>query len=414
MIANKNGPIPRGWFLLLALALLLGGVLPARAAFASTGVAAPPQRPGAAAPTGPLTIYPSTDVPKSIPFNGTVTSTLNIPLAGMITSIEVAGVTITHTFPGDLQVYLKSPAGTEVMLLDHMCAGDDWDATNTGFNLADGAAQMMGETCPPGHSRYKPAQPLSAFNGQQMQGTWTLRIVDDNDEDNGGLLAWGLALPAGAAEPTYTAIVPPTVGPPPSATPCAFSFSDVHTSDYFYGPVGYLFCKGAISGYADGTFRPYANTTRGQMAKIVALGLDVPLFPPPATPHFSDVPRSHPFYAYIEAAYSFGIVSGYADGTFKPQNEITRGQMLKMAVGGAGWNTINPATPHFSDVPTADPFYTFIETGVCYGVVSGYADGTFRPNTNVTRGQTAKIIAITNEPAPACALVPTPIGRPQP
>src|SRR5690349_13277824 len=111
MIANKDGPIPRGWFLLLALALLLGGVLTARAAFASSGVTAPPRGPSANGLAAPLTTYLSTDVPKSIPISGTVDSTLVIPVAGTITSIDVVSVTITHTFPGDLKVYLISPMG---------------------------------------------------------------------------------------------------------------------------------------------------------------------------------------------------------------------------------------------------------------------------------------------------------------
>src|SRR5262249_23940675 len=157
----------------------------------------------------------------------------------------------------------------------------------------------------------------------------------------------------------------------------------------------YLFCKGAISGYADNTFRPFNSTTRGQMAKIVVLGLDVPMLPAPATPSFTDVPTSHPFYAYIEAAHAFNIISGYADGTFRPQNTVTRGQMVKMAMNGVGWNTIHPAVPTFSDVPTTDTYYDVIETAVCYGVISGYADGTFREGANVTRGQTAKIISLT-------------------
>jgi hypothetical protein len=150
------------------------------------------------------------------------------------------------------------------------------------------------------------------------------------------------------------------------------------------------------------------------MAKIVALGLDVPMLPPPATPSFSDVPPSHPFYIYIEAARAFNIISGYADGTFRPQNTVTRGQMVKMAMNGVGWDTIHPATPRFTDVAPTDPFYDVIETAACYGVISGYADGTFREGANVTRGQTAKIISLTYNPGAPCALVPTPIGRPQP
>src|SRR5439155_8067545 len=73
--------------------------------------------------------------------------------------------------------------------------------------------------------------------------------------------------------PAGTATVTRTASPTPAgtATPCAISFSDVHLSDYFYTAVMYLACHGVISGYADGTFRPFNNITRGQLTKVVVL-----------------------------------------------------------------------------------------------------------------------------------------------
>src|SRR5947209_3596696 len=68
-----------------------------------------------------------------------------------------------------------------------------------------------------------------------------------------------------------------TSTPGATATPCTMPFSDVSPSDYFYEAVGWLYCHGAISGYADGTFRPYNYVTRGQICKIVVLALNVPL-----------------------------------------------------------------------------------------------------------------------------------------
>jgi hypothetical protein len=78
-------------------------------------------------------------------------------------------------------------------------------------------------------------------------------------------------------------------------------FSDVLPTDYFYTAVHNLYCAGAISGYADNTFRPYNPTTRGQQTKIVVLGFGIPLYTPP-TPTFYDVPTTHTFYQYIENA----------------------------------------------------------------------------------------------------------------
>ena len=48
--------------------------------------------------------------------------------------------------------------------------------------------------------------------------------------------------------------------------------------------------------------------------------------------------------------------------------------------------------PHFTDVPTTDPFYAFVETAYNHTIISGYSDGTFRPGANATRGQISKIV----------------------
>ena len=169
------------------------------------------------------------------------------------------------------------------------------------------------------------------------------------------------------------------------------SFSDVHPADYFYPAVRYLACQGVIAGYADGTFRPYSYTTRGQLTKIVVLAAGWPLLNP-TTPTFSDVPPSQPFYRYIETAAAQGIIAGYAGGTFRPGADVTRAQLTKIVVLAQGWPPAPPPTPTFSDVPASHPFYPYVETAYQHGIISGYADGTFRPGAAATRGQIAKIV----------------------
>lgn len=135
--------------------------------------------------------------------------------------------------------------------------------------------------------------------------------------------------------PTPTAIAP-TFTP----TPCSISFTDVPPDAYFYEPVRYLSCHGVVSGYSNGTFLPYNNTTRSQVVKIVVLaeGWDVLN---PANPTFSDVPFASTFYTYIETAVQHGIISGYQCGQpepcdpqrrplFRPGNPATRGQIAKI------------------------------------------------------------------------------------
>ena len=107
------------------------------------------------------------------------------------------------------------------------------------------------------------------------------------------------------------------------------TFTDVHPTDYFYEAVRYLYCAGVISGYRDGTFRPYNNTTRGQLSKIIVLAEGWPI-DTSGGPHFTDVPTTHAFFPYIETAYSHNIISGYGNRLFLPGNNATRGQISKI------------------------------------------------------------------------------------
>ena len=208
------------------------------------------------------------------------------------------------------------------------------------------------------------------------------------------------------------------LAPGPTATPCPLAFSDVQPADYFYIPVQYLTCRGIISGYSDGTFRPANTASRAQLVKIVVGAFGVPAnTPPPADRTFRDVPADHPFYAAIEAAAHAGIVSGYACGTrpdepcpglyFRPYANVTRGQLTKIVAIAGRWTLTNPPAPTFHDVPAESPFYPYIEAAACRGVISGYADGTFRPGANATRGQTAKIVYNALTAAASCV----PAGR---
>jgi hypothetical protein len=172
--------------------------------------------------------------------------------------------------------------------------------------------------------------------------------------------------------------------------PCPPRFSDVAVEDTYYTPVMSLNTGGVVSGYADGTFRPYNNVTRAQVAKIVVLAFGFPLVAPQQQ-RFSDVPLNDSFSGYIETAYTHGLVSGYGDGTYRPTNNLTRGQLAKTVVLAAGLPLANPATPSFSDVAAGSTFYRYIETALARGLVSGYPDGTFRPGAHASRGQVCTV-----------------------
>jgi hypothetical protein len=119
---------------------------------------------------------------------------------------------------------------------------------------------------------------------------------------------------------------------------------------------------------------------------------------------FSDVPVGSTFYQFIRCLACRGIINGYPDGTFKPNNNVTRGQLSKIVSNSAGFS--DPATQMFEDVPAGSTFFDFVGRLASRGYISGYPCGGpgepcnppgnlpyFRPNANATRGQISKIVA---------------------
>ena len=135
--------------------------------------------------------YPSTDVPKRIPPSGTrgvTTSTLTIGAAGAINDVDVR-INLNHTFDGDLVISVRSPAGTNV-LLSFARGGSGNNYRNTIFD--DEAATPITSGFPPFAGRFRPQGLLSAFDGEDLNGTWVLTINDRLGGDIGTLFSWSL------------------------------------------------------------------------------------------------------------------------------------------------------------------------------------------------------------------------------
>lgn len=169
------------------------------------------------------------------------------------------------------------------------------------------------------------------------------------------------------------------------------SFIDVAAENYCYDYVYNMGVRGIAKGYPDGTFRPSENVTRGQLAKMMVLAMGWPI-DTTGGPHFNDVAFGSTFYDYIETAFNRHIITGYPDRTFNPGGVVTRGQAMKFVVLAKGWEIDTTAGPHFSDVAVGSTFYDYIETANNHGIISGYDDGTFRPGNSTLRGQVSKIL----------------------
>lgn len=133
----------------------------------------------------------ATDVPITIATtaNVTINSTLNIPDALTITDVDVI-VDITHSWVNDLTITLISPTGTQVQLVNRPCSNNALNNIVATFN--DGGIPLVCGNNPAIGGEVKPTQVLSALNGQNSSGTWTLRVKDSANQDGGTLNSWSL------------------------------------------------------------------------------------------------------------------------------------------------------------------------------------------------------------------------------
>lgn len=132
----------------------------------------------------------STDVPKTISGSGTptITSTLNFGQLMTITDLDLMDLTGNHTYISDLRFTLISPENTSVVLMDTPCGSqNDFD-----INFDDAAANSNWPCPPTDGLTYQPENPLSAFNGEEANGIWTLQIQDLFNQDGGSLNSWSV------------------------------------------------------------------------------------------------------------------------------------------------------------------------------------------------------------------------------
>lgn len=142
-----------------------------------------------------------------------------------------------------------------------------------------------------------------------------------------------------------------------------------------------LVAKGIISGYPDGTFRPNEPMKRKHVASIMAKVYELELTHEATA--FSDVSQKHPNYAAITTLQRAGVIHG-SNGQFRPEETLTRGQMAKILVLASGFTPGGQTT--FKDITASYWAYDYITALADLKVVGG-DNGSYKPNAAVTRGQ---------------------------
>ena len=157
-----------------------------------------------------------------------------------------------------------------------------------------------------------------------------------------------------------------------------------------------------IIGYKDGYLRPYGTITRGEVATIFFRLLTDEARDKywSQTNSYSDCNSDLWCNNAISTLSNMGIIDGYSDGTFRPYGKITRAQFAKIAVGFFE-TTTQEYQGYYSDIPENAWFTNYVEAASRVGLIQGFADGTFRPNVNITRAQACVIVnrALNRKPA---------------
>lgn len=149
--------------------------------------------------------------------------------------------------------------------------------------------------------------------------------------------------------------------------------------------------KGWMAGYADGSFRPDRQLTRSE-----AIVIAVRAFQPANTAaksKYADVPASNWAYDSIVRAEAKGWLSGFGTLRLEPGRALTRGEAAMLVANAAGLTQSRLPQMRFLDVPTSNQAAAAIDAMVRKGWLSGYGDGTFRPDATITRAEWAALMA---------------------
>ena len=154
-----------------------------------------------------------------------------------------------------------------------------------------------------------------------------------------------------------------------------------------------------LIGYSDGTVRPNGKITRAEVATIFFRLLDDDTRAKywSSKNDFSDVSADKWYNNAVSTLSHMGVIGGYADGTFRPDAPISRAEFAKIAVSFTQ-NNGSAVYNYFTDVKTTDWFAPYVTAAKDAGLIEGYSDGSFKPESKITRAE-------------ACAIVNRTLGR---
>lgn len=149
-----------------------------------------------------------------------------------------------------------------------------------------------------------------------------------------------------------------------------------------------LLSLGIMNGYEDGTFKLGGTITRAEFVKLLVT-MRYGNYMTYTGEYFNDVPENKWYYNYVCTAYEEGILEEEKGDSFRPNELITREEMVVMIVNSL---ELSGGSSSFDDVKKRDEHYKEISAAVNSGIIEGYDDGLFRPENTATRGETSAMV----------------------
>jgi hypothetical protein len=168
-------------------------------------------------------------------------------------------------------------------------------------------------------------------------------------------------------------------------------FADIGEIHPHYRAIKFLKNEGVIEGYPDGTFKPENTVSRVEVIKFILEGIDADLKYARSL-NFSDTDKKEWYAGYLYTAMENGIVDGYPDGTFKPTNSVKKVEFLKMLIESMNID-VNPNVGKFTftDVEEDEWYAPYVKFAVDKNLVD--VEGReFKPNEAMSREQVAEAI----------------------
>ncbi|WP_068675334.1 S-layer homology domain-containing protein [Oceanobacillus sp. Castelsardo] len=179
---------------------------------------------------------------------------------------------------------------------------------------------------------------------------------------------------------------------------------------YFEKDMQTLINKGLLTGYEDGTYRPNREVTRAEFTIFLVRALNIPKTKRSIS--FKDVKKGSWYYADIATASQNKLIGGYPDGSFKPNQHISRQEMAAITQRALSQQGIEgkKGKLNFKDLSSIDPIYhsaiaSLLNLKIMVGKTDKNGNSYFQPNAKTTRGETSAIVnrvltAIQNKPKP--------------